>query len=146
MMLVGDGIDKRIIQNLIVKHKLERIQITGFTNPMQYYEKAKILLLPSYTEGFGMVLLEAMQNECIPIVFDSSMGFKDIIDNNKNGFIINALNKEKYIEKCKFLMDNEDIRQKMATQCYLKVANSFNMEKIGTEWIDLFQRLINTNI
>lgn len=45
-----------------------------------------------------------------------------------------------------FLMDNEDIRQKMATQCYLKVANSFNMEKIGTEWIDLFQRLINTNI
>lgn len=146
MILVGDGTDKKLIQRLIVKHKLERIQITGYTNPTPYYEKAKILLLPSYNEGFGMVLLEAMQNECIPIVFDSSMAFKDIIDNNKNGFIINELNKEKYIEKCQYLMDNEHIRKEMASQCYEKIKSSFNIKKIGSEWIDLFEHLISTNI
>lgn len=142
MILVGDGIDKKIVHHLILKNKLERIQITGYTNPTPYYEKAKILLLPSYNEGFGMVLLDAMQHECIPIVFDSSMAFKDIIDNNNNGFIINRFNKAQYIEKCQYLMDNENVRKKMALQCYLKVKNSFNIQKIGTEWINLFQHLI----
>lgn len=146
MILVGDGIDKKLIQRLIVKYKLERIQITGYTNPTPYYEKAKIFLLPSYNEGFGMVLLEAMQYECIPIVFDSSMAFRDIIDNNINGFIINELNKDKYIEKCQYLMDNECIRKEMSSQCYEKIKNSFNIKKIGSEWIRLFQYLRSTNI
>lgn len=141
MLLVGDGVDKNLMLDLIRKNDLERIEITGYSDPKPYYEKAKILVLPSYSEGFGMVLLEAMLHDCVPIVFDSSMAFRDIISDGENGFIVERLNRKEYINKCMSLMDNNEIYKKMAAKCYPSVKKSFNMEKIGTEWINLFKKL-----
>ena len=141
MILVGDGDDRYILEKIIKKKNLQRIYITGYTNPNNYYQKAKILVLPSFNEGFGMVLLEAMSHGCVPIVFNTSPAFNDIITNSFNGFIINNLNKSKYINHCNLLIKEEKLLNQMATNAIFSV-QKFSFEIIGKQWIDLFNKLL----
>lgn len=141
MILVGDGEDRYILEKLIKKKKLQRIFITGYTNPNDYYQKAKILVLPSYNEGFGMVLIEAMSHGCVPIVFNTSPAFHDIITDANNGYIVNNLNKKEYINKCQLLMENDKQLKQMAINATSSV-KKFSLEIIGEQWINLFNTLL----
>lgn len=140
MEIVGDGEDRYVLEKLIKKYKLERINLVGNTNPVEYYKKAKILVLPSYSEGFPMVLLEGMSFACIPIVFNTVSSFSDLIINEDNGFIVERLNKTKFVENCERLMTNEVLLKRMQTQC-LKQIENFTIDKIGKQWLDLFNSL-----
>ncbi len=50
--------------------------------------KANIFLLPSRGEGCPITLLEAMRGGCIPIISNAKHGSLDLIDNEKNGFVV----------------------------------------------------------
>lgn len=142
MILVGDGEDRYIIENLIKKKKLPRISVTGFTDPTVYYQKAQILILPSYNEGFPMSLIEAMSYGCVPIVFNTVPAFQDIIKNGINGYIINELHKKDFIEKCQHLIENPFILKKFSQNARLHIIENFSIEKIGAQWINLFNILL----
>ncbi len=43
---------------------------------------------PQKVEHFGITLVEAMSSGCVPIVFNAG-GYKEIVDNEKNGFLWN---------------------------------------------------------
>lgn len=49
---------------------------------------ASFLLLTSRSEGFGLVLLEAMSAGCIPIAYDIRYGPADLIQHRRNGFLV----------------------------------------------------------
>ncbi len=62
LVLVGDGEERKNIEELIKKLGLEKkIILLGFLeNPYPIIKKAKLLVLSSENEGFGNVLIEAM--------------------------------------------------------------------------------------
>ncbi|MGL5821822.1 MAG: glycosyltransferase, partial [Sarcina sp.] len=68
--IIGDGILKESIINYIKSKKLENnIEIVGFSDKPQYYMKrAKVILVPSSLESFGLVFLEGLINDCLPII------------------------------------------------------------------------------
>lgn len=142
MMLVGDGEDRYIIEKLIQKKQLKRISITGFTNPESFYQKASILVLPSYSEGFPMVLLESMSNGVVPIVFDTVPAYNDIIQDGINGFVIKDLQKKDFINKCQQLMENPISRKELSHTAIKHIKENFSIENIGKQWIDLFNTLL----
>ncbi len=137
MVLVGDGIDRGRIENEISKLNLQRISITGTADSYPYYEDAAILAFPSYSEGFGMVLLEGMAHGCVPVVFDTTASFRDIIEPSKSGFICDGINERQFINYCAKLMTDEGLRTKMAGSAQKRVSK-FSIEKIGKKWISLF--------
>lgn len=146
MVLVGDGEDRDIAEKLISKYKLPRVQITGYVDPEPYYKRSKILVFPSYREGFSMVLLEAMSFGCVPVVFDTCSAFKDVVTNGENGFIVKAIDKDKYIERTMALMDNEDLLSKLAENAMNSVRQKFNLDVIGNKWIELFNELVSNDV
>lgn len=140
MILCGDGEDRTLAEEFIHEHKLERIEITGYTNPDSYYKRAKILLHPSYTECFAMVVLEAMAWGCVPVVFDVSPGFHDMISNGMNGFIVDGINKSEYEKACRRLIDDDELCHTMANVARQK-SSDFTPDKIKEKWIQLFNEL-----
>jgi len=61
-----------------------------------YYATADIYISPSlnyknHKEGFGLTLVEAGMSECRLIGVNSG-GMKDIVQNNKNGILLNSSN------------------------------------------------------
>jgi len=96
--IVGDG-DLR--EKLELKAKKNEIPVVfhGFLNKseiVQIYKNCHFILLPSKSEGFPKVIGEAMNFGCIPIVSNISC-IGQYIQNNKNGFLLNSINKEALI-------------------------------------------------
>ena len=96
--------------------------------------------MTSSYEGFGIVLIEAMNMKVVPIAFDSFSTVRDIIDNNINGVLITPFDKELYAKKLSDMMSNESAREIYSNNAYLK-SQQFQLDVIGNKWLNLFSSL-----
>ena len=116
---------------------LPRVHFEGYTDPLDYYDSSSIFCLTSSTEGFALVLVEAMSCGCVPIAFNSYACATDIIDDEKNGYLIEPFDINKYSQRLIELMDDENIRLKMSISAKEK-SSIFSMHQILKEWEHLF--------
>jgi len=141
LTIVGDGPQKKDIEDLIETFNLKRVQVTGFQNPLEYYKRASILLLTSEYEGFGLVIVEGMCFGVIPVVYGSYAAVYDIIDNGKNGFITNIpYSQEETVACLKSLIENENQRKEIALKAIEK-SKEFSLKSIVDQWENLFTTL-----
>ena len=72
IVIAGDGPDRADIEQLIHIHRIKNVKMVGFVDEKNHrlnYLTSNYMLLPSLTnEGFGLVIIEAIHNDCIPIV------------------------------------------------------------------------------
>lgn len=110
------------------------------------YESAKIYwhaagfeqnltLHPEWAEHFGITTVEAMSAGVVPIVFNAG-GQKEIINNEKDGFLWNTLDDLK--EQTLSLVNNEELRKKMARSAEEK-AEEFSEEKFKQKLLQIIQ-------
>ena len=122
--------------NLNIK---ENIHIKGGTDDVKKtLEKTSILALTSEYEGFPMVILEAYACGVPVIVYDYGISSEELIINNKTGFIIPQNDKGSYIEKLKYLCNDENVRRKMGQEAK-KVIEKYYPENIVKQWYKLFR-------
>lgn len=110
----GDGDYKTKLECYIERNQISGVKFCGNVSPQKYYERASIMCMTSLNEGTPMVIVEAMQCQCVPIVYDTFSAAKDMIEDGKTGFIIPPFDKKEYVRKLSLLMDNENKRQQMA--------------------------------
>ena len=139
LIIIGSG-NIQSIRETAKKHKIRNITFTGSCDPTKYYKEGSILCMTSSTEGWGMVLIEAMQYGCVPIAYNSYTSLADILQNKKNGFIIPAFDRKEYIEKLEILMTNDVVRENMAKEGYESI-KKFNHKYIANKWIELFNEV-----
>jgi len=72
---------------------------------IQYYDRNTILILPSYTEAFPLVILEAMARGLVVLVSDIP-GMRNIIKEGRNGFLFPAGSVHKMSDVLLTLRDN----------------------------------------
>ena len=141
LRIVGDGSERNNMINIINKRKIGNIIFEGKqTDVVSYYKKAKIVLMTSRFEGWPLTLTEGMSFGCIPIAFNSYKAVYDIIDNETNGFIVNAFDIKTYIEKLDNLVSDVSLQNEMAYNAFTKSQN-FTMENIGKLWFDLIENM-----
>ncbi len=130
----GDGDDLEYIKTLM---KSPQIKIMGRSdNPKDVLITSSINLNTSDFEGFSLSILEA--NECgIPtITFDFGESAEEEVINNETGFI--AKDKDDYISKLKYLMDNPKVLNEMSIKCK-DFNNNFKINNIIKKWEKLFK-------
>lgn len=71
----------------------------------QLYQQANVLLSPSLSDGFGMVVTEAMSNG-IFVIASENTGAKDVITNEKDGLIIKANDVEHLMQSIKWCVEH----------------------------------------
>lgn len=133
LVIVGDGSERSNLEKIVSDNKIQRVEFTGFTNPILYYQKAKIFWMTSKFEGWGMTLIEAMQYGCVPIVFQTFSSVKDIVVSGENGFLIKPNDIEDFQGKTLELANNENMRVYMEKQGVQKV-QKFSVNKIIHQW------------
>ncbi|MCS3102797.1 glycosyltransferase [Bacteroides ovatus] len=138
--IVGDGEDRGLIENFIQDNNIPNVVLTGKTESLQYYKRAKILIMTSAFEGWGLVINEAMQNNCVPIVMYSFDSLPDIIADQENGFISPNNDIEVFADKLDRLMSDEMMWADMSKKAYISTAR-FIPENIIKQWIDMLNTL-----
>lgn len=141
LYLIGDGEEKEYIEEKINFLNLkDNIILCGFCNSNEveeYMNKANIYLMSSYTESFGIVLIEAMSHSLPCIAFDSANGAKNLL-NNDNGILIPNRDKNLMAEKIiKLLKDNNYINI-ISNNGYI-YCQQFLAKNIKNKWLNLLK-------
>lgn len=142
LVFVGDGVLKEAMQDKINKLNLnDTIIIKGFTNDVEKeYLSASIYAMSSYSEGFGMVLIESASYALSSVAFDIA-GLSDIIENEKSGFLIEDGNLQEFAKKLQLLMRDENLRKTMGENAKIHTKKHFSKELVLQKWQDLFASL-----
>lgn len=140
LKIVGEGPSLDDYKQMAHDLGLKRISFEGFQQPQPYYEKAKIFLMTSAFEGFGMTLIEAQQMGVVPVVMDSFLSLHDIIKDGKNGFIVPNNDIDAFAENVIGLMKNEELLAELR-EGGLKSCQQFSVKKIVDRWDVLFNGL-----
>lgn len=123
LILGGDGdIDK--IAEIIRKNELNDIvQYKGWVNgkdKIDLLNYADAYILPSYNEGLPISILEAMSYS-LPIISTNVGGIPEILEQNKNGFIMNPGDKDSLYYAIHELMNKPDLCKYMGLSSRTKV-------------------------
>ncbi len=86
-------------------HRLPKLE-----KAREIYSRSLVWFLGSYSEGFGVPVLEAMACGCAVVATDCG-GPRDIINNGENGFLVQVGNVEQIVSKVKLLLDDVELRQ-----------------------------------
>lgn len=142
LIIVGSGSDRTSYEKYILQHEIKNITMIGKQNPYKYYLESSIFMMTSAAEGFGNTLLESIQMGCVPIAFDSFPALQDIIINEKTGLVITNNDIHTFLTKLKLLMDNDELRKKMAINA-IEDSKRFSIDRIGEKWISVITELFN---
>ena len=140
LIIVGGGNELKYLKDYASSLHLENVSFEGNQNPIPYYQKASIFCMTSSYEGFGIVLVEAMNMKVIPIAFESFSAVRDIIDGNINGVLVPPFNTELYAEKLSEMMTDNNMRENLSNNAYIK-SHQFQLDVIGDKWLTLFSSL-----
>lgn len=140
--IIGDGKEKDNLEAYISKHNLEdKVTLHGFQNK-EYIDKilnqSSIYLMTSFTESFGIVLIEAMSHGVPCIAFDSAEGAREIITSGDNGFLIKNRSIEAMVIKVNSLIEKEEERKKVGKLARESV-KKYTSDVIQNEWITLIE-------
>jgi glycosyltransferase involved in cell wall biosynthesis len=128
------------VQNDITQNHVlskDRIHVFGVEkNPETLYKQGSLMMATSKSEGFSLVLAEAMTFGIPCIAFDCDFGPRGIIENETNGFLIPLFEVDLFVEKLNLLMKDQDLRSKMG-QNAKKSSERFQPELIMKQWENL---------
>ena len=135
VQIVGDGDQRKILQNYINDNALSNVSLQGQLNSEQVKKvlsKSKISCLTSLREGFGVVLIEALFSSNVLIAYDCPSGPAEIV-NIENGFLIPLRNKAQFIEKLKFLTNNPATLENMMKSSF-QDAQKWKKNHVYEKW------------
>lgn len=139
VLVAGDGEEKEKLARKIKDAGLKHFYLIGSVAGIeQYYQKSEIFVLSSRDEGFGMVLLEAMDYSLPVVSYSCKAGPSEIVIDGENGFLVEPENIEMFAEKMDLLMADFEKRRQMGEKAK-QSTQRFGKEHILDQWEALLQ-------
>ncbi|WP_434655850.1 glycosyltransferase family 4 protein [Thermoanaerobacterium thermosaccharolyticum] len=146
LTIIGDGILKdKIIDYVNINNLTDKVNIKGYAKwGKQLFDIIKsnhVLILPSYSEGLGLVILEAMSMG-VPVIASNVGGIPEIVYNNYNGLLFEPGNIDELVNKIKYLINNEKIRYNLSINS-VNLAKENTIEKQMNKILEELKAIIN---
>lgn len=115
-----------------------RLTFQSYTSqPQHVMQSADVLVLPSYREGFGVVVIEAAA--CgIPAIGSNIYGIQDAIVLGETGLFFEKQSIPDLLEKMRWMVDNSGERVLMGLKARKRVEMSFNQTDIVNATLEFY--------
>ncbi|MGI8908696.1 MAG: glycosyltransferase family 4 protein [Candidatus Sumerlaeaceae bacterium] len=114
-VLVGTGDQvEALTEQARAANLTNRVHFTGAltgTDVPSAYKSADVFVFASVTETQGMVVLEAMAGGC-PVVAVDAPGVRDVIENDRNGFLLDAGDLNGFVARCRQLLEDDSLHMR----------------------------------
>ncbi|CAN2040236.1 N-acetylgalactosamine-N, N'-diacetylbacillosaminyl-diphospho-undecaprenol 4-alpha-N-acetylgalactosaminyltransferase [Candidatus Magnetomoraceae bacterium gMMP-15] len=153
LILIGDGPERKILENLANKLQLnDKVHFLGhLQNPFKYLSRSNLFILPSSSEGFPNVLVEAMICKVPVISTDCKSGPREILAPGTNykkqlkkgieftdyGILVPVGNPDILAEAMITMLTNEKLSIKYIQKAYER-AKDFSVEKNISKFEEVF--------
>lgn len=137
LVIVGDGPDKEYYQSLISVFRLERnVFLEQWRNDLPlFYKSFDLMVVPSYVEGWGRVIIEGMASE-LPVLMTDVGAAGEIVHDGINGRVIGVGDQLALVTAINDLCAHPEIRIKLAKAARETVYNLHpsTKEEYLTQW------------
>ena len=130
-VIIGEGKLRSELESEIEAKKLRNtVFLTGFIkDAFKYFTAFDIFVLTSLKEGFPWAVLEAMTLK-IPVIATGVGAIPEMIEDNKNGFIVEPKRPEQMGHRIEQLIKDYRLRQEFGIQAHQTVLFKFGLDKM----------------
>lgn len=144
LQIVGEGPLLATLQEQVAQLGLtEQVTFLGFLENQAMRQKmlaASIYAMTSQSEGFGIVLVEAMDAGLPLIAYDVPVGPRAIIADQQNGFLIEDNNQAEFVQKALTLIEDEALRERFG-QYSKQAVQKYTIDYVFSEWLTLLESM-----
>ena len=145
--MLGDGPMLEDIKREIGKAGMnERFDLPGWVTPEQvldHFSKSDILFMPSFSEGLPVVGVQALAKG-LAIVASRIGGFLDLVDENKNGYLIEVHDKDAFAGILRELISDKDLLFQFR-KASLEKSRDFEIQKVVDQYQKIFRDVVDKN-
>lgn len=139
----------QLVLKLIKDLKIESnvaIKVDEFTidDMPKVYALSDMMVLPSYSEGLGIVLLEAMSMKK-PVLATDIAGVNEVVKHNKTGLLVSIKNPKKLASSIKLLFEDKNLKDKLVQNAYAMIEKEFELNKQVKKVEELFKKVYEKN-
>lgn len=142
LLMVGEGPEKSKAMAYVKSKGLnEKVVFLGNSNEIdKILCYSDLFLLPSEMESFGLVALEAMANG-VPVISSNAGGLSEVNKHGFSGFLSDVGDVNSMAKNALELLLDEEKLNKFKKQAK-KQAQLFNIDKVVTEYEDIYKRAL----
>jgi glycosyltransferase involved in cell wall biosynthesis len=137
LVIIGEGPEDVKLKTLVIKKELQDdVDFVSFTeNPYNYLSNSDLLVLPSNSESFSLVIVEALALG-ITVVSTDTEGPMEILEEGKYGYIVEKNNISQMTEKIIYALKNPFSKVLISSR-----GNDYRTDIIVQKYIDLFENI-----
>jgi L-malate glycosyltransferase len=139
-VMIGDGPLMKDVKRAVAESNLEdRFQFTGWIDPqdvLNWFDRSDILFMPSRSEGLPVVGVQALAKG-LAIVAGQVGGFVDLVDHDKNGYLIQLEDTAKFSTSLLSLLSDSD-RLLSFRHASLEKAKCFEIHQVVKQYEHIF--------
>ncbi|MFO7154140.1 MAG: glycosyltransferase family 4 protein [Caldicoprobacter oshimai] len=144
-LVIGDGPEKESLLNLSKELGIdEHVEFMGKRpndEVIKYMYNADIFSLPSWSEGFGIVYLEAMA--CgKPVIACQGEGIEDVIQHGETGFLVRPKDVDSLVEVLELLLDNPQRALDVGKKAQKHVMKNYTWEEVALKIVSVYQEVV----
>jgi glycosyltransferase involved in cell wall biosynthesis len=141
--ILGDGKERQNLEQQATG--LQHISFEGKQTDMgSWFAAADLLIHPSYSEGLGSVILEAIQAGLVTIGSNAG-GIPDIIEHEQSGLLVEPGDDKSLAHSILQVAENQQLRDSLRHGGREKLAQ-FDIRYTAVQYQSLYQKVINHGI
>ncbi len=143
-LIGGAGPMERTLKAKIETHRLENyIKMLGFIeNVPQFLSRLNIFVLPSFSEGLGLSVLEAMA-QSLPVVATKVGGLPEIVQDEKTGFLVEPGKAQLLAQTIVRLVIDPKLAMQMGATGRQRVEQLFDAKTMARKTVAVYEKLLN---
>lgn len=141
--LIGEGPSRVSIDNIILNHGTEKVQILGHMSAsavQKHLLESHVIVLMSDYEGTPTAIMEGMACGCVPVCLDIRSGIPELVVHGSTGLIIDDRG-DSFISAIKRLKANPDLWLNLSRSARAHIQNGFTVDWAAKEWTKLLASL-----
>jgi glycosyltransferase involved in cell wall biosynthesis len=143
LVIVGEGYLMQSLKDLVRQMELsDAVVFTGFMEDVPpLLATFDVVVLPSFFEGMGRVLLEAMAMEK-PVVGTAVGGIPDLIEQGLNGYLVSPGNEKELAGALLKILNDNGLALRMGQSGRMKMTDRFSAESMVRSIEKLYRELL----
>lgn len=140
---VGEGPEREALAQLAGELRLD-VRLAGAVGQDElgaFYEDAELFCLPTFAEGLGVVLLEAMAAG-LPVVSSLVMGVPEVVEDGKTGLLVLPGRADLLAEALARLAESGELRERLGRAGRRWVEDEFGIERASSQLARLLEETV----
>lgn len=143
-LIIGEGEDRTKLEKLVEElGVLDNVSFMGYRTDVQNLMKqSDLIVLSSLWEGYPLTPIEAF-SVGKTIIATAVDGTVEIVDDNVNGYLVEAKNHQEIADKIIHLQKNRDKLKKFEKEARCKYDEKLSFDKFSQHYVDFYREKIN---